>query len=153
MLLPRVAGALLLPLLGCATPTAYGPDGPEGGYRELEFARDLFEVRFESERFARPLRSTPERGFALLRAAELARARGASLFCLEGVQSFRGRLHWPLDLSYVAYTVRTFDAPPPDREITEDPTEEPALYACYEPSATARRLRAAHGLSSEGEEP
>jgi hypothetical protein len=154
-LLPQVFTVVLLCLSGCATPScasaSYAPHGPNGGYRELDFGPDVFEVRYEWS-------SVPTRAFAsdfaLLRAAELARARNATVFCIEGLQVFNGQLDdWPESLDYAAHTIRTFTVAPPGREITRTGSVSAQLYACYEPLHAERWLRAEHGVAPDPMEP
>jgi len=139
-------------LSGCSTPSCapatYVPHGPDGGYRELPFGDDVVEVRYQWSSVA--VRRNTASDFALLRAAEVALARGAGAFCIEGLQVFHGQLDdWPESLEYAAYTIRTFEAAQPDREIATSGATAPALHACYEPVKTARQLRMEHGIAPE----
>lgn len=64
---------------GCAltSATAYQPAGSDGGYTELQLAPDMFRVAFQGNPYTSQERVAD---MALLRAADLALARGATYF-------------------------------------------------------------------------
>ena len=68
-----------LALGGCAlsSATGYAPAGSDGGYSELQLAPDVFRVAFQGNPYTSQERVAD---MALLRAADLALAHGASYF-------------------------------------------------------------------------
>ena len=75
----RWALLLVLTFGGCAlaSATGYQPAGSDGGYSELQLAHDMYRVAFQGNTYTSQERVAD---MALLRAADLALAHGASYF-------------------------------------------------------------------------
>jgi hypothetical protein len=76
-IMKNVISALLLVLIGCATP--YQSTGLAGGYDEIQLSENMFKVSFRGNGYTGRARAED---FALLRSAEVAQNNGFTYFII-----------------------------------------------------------------------